>query len=135
VFYVVLVIFILVGGALTILIIENFSNEVQLSVFIWQTPSLPLGLLLLGAFLLGALLLYLVAVASAWQSSREVRRLRKRVEELEQASMRAPSAPLPGAAPVVPMPGAAPVVPMPGTPPMVPMPGMPTPEMPTPPQS
>ncbi len=125
-FYVVLVIFILVGGALTVLTIENFSNEVQLSVFIWQTPSLPLGLLLLAAFLLGALLLYLVSLASAWQSSREVRRLRKRVEELEQASMRAPSAPLPGAAPVVPMPG---------TPPMVPMPGLPTPEMPTPPQS
>ncbi len=104
--YVILLIFVLVGGSLTLLMLQN-STPVQFSLFAWQSPEMPLGVLLLAAFLLGALLLYGVAIVSAWQDRREVKQLRLKVAELEQAQMRRPGGPVqavpPGAS--VPMPG------------------------------
>ncbi|HEY6539812.1 MAG TPA: lipopolysaccharide assembly protein LapA domain-containing protein [Ktedonobacteraceae bacterium] len=85
---VILVIFVLAGGALVVLAFENATTltiEVHVKVFGWHTPALPLGVLLLLAFLSGALLLYIVTVLSAWKDRRQLARLRRRVAELEQA--------------------------------------------------
>ena len=87
---VVLVIFVLAGGALAVLAYENFATlrvEIHLTLFGWHAPALPLGVVLLLAWLLGALLLYIVTVLSAWRDRRQLAKLRKRVAELEQAQM------------------------------------------------
>jgi uncharacterized integral membrane protein len=87
-FVVILIIFILAGGVLAVLAFENFATltiEVHVKIFGWHAPALPLGLLLLLVFLTGALLLYIVTVLSAWKDRRQLARLRRRVEELEQA--------------------------------------------------
>ena len=87
---VVLIIFVLAGGALAVLAYENFATmaiEVHLRVFGWHAPALPLGVVLLLACLLGSLLLYIVTVISAWRDRRQLAKLRKRVAELEQAQM------------------------------------------------
>lgn len=89
---VVIIIFLLVGGALAVLAFENVATltiEVHVKVFGWHAPALSLGVLVLLAFLLGALLLYIVSVLSAWKDRRQLARLRKRVEELEQARTQA----------------------------------------------
>ena len=78
----------LVGGPLVVLVVENgamLMTEVPLTIFGWHEPQVPLGLILLLSGLLGALLLYLVAVFSAWQDRRALAQLRRRVMELEQA--------------------------------------------------
>jgi uncharacterized integral membrane protein len=78
----------LVGGPMAVLALENgttFMIEVSLNVFGWQAPPLPLGVILLLACMLGALMLYLVAVFSAWRDRRALAQLRRRVVELEQA--------------------------------------------------
>jgi len=106
-FYLVLFIFALAGSALVVLTIENLTTQVQFVVFAWQSPNLPLGLVVLIAFILGALLLYIVSALSALRDRSEKRRLRKRVNELEQqlASI-TPSQPVVQTqVPVVPMPG------------------------------
>ena len=86
-FVVILIIFLLVGVVLAVLAFENFATltlEVHIKVFGWHAPALPLGLLVLLMFLSGALLLYIVTVLSAWKDRRQLARLRRRVEELEQ---------------------------------------------------
>ena len=93
--YLVLIVFILVGSTVAVLTLENIPTEVQLSLFIWHIPHLPLGVLLVVAFLLGALLLYVVSTLSALQERREVRKLRARVAELEQITAKPPGGPLP----------------------------------------
>lgn len=112
-FVIVIILFVLVSGTLAVLTFENFFTDVQLSVFIWQTPHMPLGLLLLLTFLLGAFLLYIVSVSSALRDGRELKKLRRRVEELQQAV--AQMSPGPVSQGVVP-PANAPVVPMPSMP-------------------
>ncbi len=102
--YIAIILFVLVSTALTVLVIQNLLNDVSLSLLIWQ-PHMSLGLLLLLAFASGALMLYIVSAASAWQDTRELKRLRLRVAELEQAAANANTSPLPGSAPIVPMPG------------------------------
>ncbi len=90
VFVVILIIFVLAGGALAVLAYENFATltiEVHLRVFGWHAPALPLGVVVLLACLLGALLLYIVTVLSAWRDRRQLARLRRRVAELEQMQM------------------------------------------------
>ena len=108
-FYVVLFLFALAGSALVVLTIENLTTQVQFAVFAWQSPNLPLGLVVLVAFILGALLLYVVAALSAFRDGSEKKRLRKRVSELEQQlATVTPATPQPviqTQAPVVPMPG------------------------------
>lgn len=108
-FYLVLFIFALAGSALVVLTIENITTQVQFAVFAWQSPNLPLGLVVLIAFILGALLLYIVSALSALRDRSEKRRLRKRVNELEQQ--------LASLTPVTPQPVVqtqVPIVPMPG---------------------
>jgi uncharacterized integral membrane protein len=87
-FYLVLLVFVLLGGALAVLVIENFSafaTGVPLSFFVWQTPPLAMGLWLLLSCVFGAVVLYVVSLQAAVQERRELRRLRQRVAELEQA--------------------------------------------------
>jgi len=108
VFYVLLLIILLAGGAITLLTFQN-PVEVQLSLFGWQAPSLPLGILLLATFILGAVSLYIVAAVTAIRDTRELERLRQRVRELEQAQAQVLTPPLPGNPPTTP-----PIVPMPG---------------------
>jgi uncharacterized integral membrane protein len=105
--YIVLVIFALAGGALTVLAFENMATlmiEVHLTLFGWYAPILPLGVLLLLSCLLGALLLYIVTVLSALRDRRALAKLRRRVAELEQLQTGQPlqqySLPM-----IVPMPG------------------------------
>ncbi len=83
-FYIILLLFALVGSALVVLTIENLTTPVQFMVFTWQSPNVGLGLVVLFAFILGALLLYVVSALSALRDRGEKRRLRKRVSELEQ---------------------------------------------------
>lgn len=81
--YIVIILFLIFSGVLAVVAFENFTTQVQISLFGWQSPDLPLGLLLLLVFVLGAVLLYVVAATSAWQDWREMRRLRRRIAELE----------------------------------------------------
>ena len=113
--YLVLIIFVLVGSALAVLMWQNVSHEVTLTLFMGQIPHVPLGLLIVITFLLGAVLLYVTSALSALRDKREMTRLRKRVKELEQAPMRSVSGPLQGQ-------GSPQIVPMPGIPPGVPPP-------------
>ncbi len=83
-FYLLLIIFMLMGGVLTVITIENLMTPVHLMLFTWQTPAFPLGLVILIFFVLGALLLYLVSVSSARSDKRELQVLRKRINQLEQ---------------------------------------------------
>ncbi len=107
-FYVALILFALIGSALVVLTIENIATPVQFVLFTWQTPSLPLGLVVLGAFILGAFLLYIVSAFSALRDGRERKRLRKRVSELEQQlAATVPTTPQPVVQtniPIIPMP-------------------------------
>ena len=107
-FYVILFLFALVGSGLVVLTIENLTTQVQFAVFAWQSPNLPLGLVVLIAFILGAVLLYIVSALSALRDRGEKRRLRKRVNELEQqlAVVTPPQPVIQTPMPIVPMPGA-----------------------------
>ena len=105
--YLILVLLLLVGGALTWITIHNLSSQQAFDVFIWQIPALPVGLLVLLAFLLGALLLYIVSILSALDDYYEMRQLRKRVAALEQqiaANVQQPPPPT-TSGPTIPMPG------------------------------
>lgn len=83
--YLVLIVFLIVGGALTVITVQNFAAQhAHVALFIWQTPELPVGLLVLLSFLLGALVLYLVSALSALRDRSELRRMQRRVAELEQ---------------------------------------------------
>jgi uncharacterized integral membrane protein len=83
-FYLIIVLFLLIGGALTVVAVQNLSVAVQLTLFAWHSPSLPLGLWIVGAFFVGALLLYLVSMVSAWHDRREIKKLRRYIGELEK---------------------------------------------------
>ena len=105
----VLVVIVLSGGVFAVLVIENFSAfaaAARLSFFVWQTPPLPIGLWLLISCLFGASILYLASAISAIQDRRELRTLRQRVAELEQAQVEMTSGSLQTfPPPVVRMPG------------------------------
>src|SRR5438105_15903854 len=99
--YIAIILFALVSAGLIVLTIVNFPNEASLSLVFWQTPSLPVGLLLLLAFVLGALMLYIVSAASAWEEIGELKILRQRVAELEQGTVHLSTGPLPTTIPFV----------------------------------
>lgn len=81
----ILVLFVLVGGAVILITVQNFTAQyAHLALFAWQTPELPVGLLVLIAFLVGALFIYLISALTALRDASEMRRLRRRVAELEQ---------------------------------------------------
>jgi len=83
-FFVALLLFTLIACALIVVVVQNLATQLALVVFAWQLPSLPVGLLLLGAFILGAILLYIVSALSALRDQRERRLLQKRIQVLEQ---------------------------------------------------
>lgn len=124
--YIVIIIFLIFSGVLAVVAFENFTTQVQISLFGWQSPDLPLGLLLLLVFVLGAVLLYVVAATSAWQDWREMRRLHRRIAELEaviiQHTAVQPSQIVQEVQATPEVQNAQPLSP----PPIVPMPGMPT---------
>src|SRR6266516_4554950 len=101
--YLVLLVFVLIGGILTVITIENLLTPVHLVLFTWQTPTLPLGLLLLIFFLVGALLLYLVSFLSALSDKREIQ-LEQQVEQQGQTN-RPITGPLPSSTSILQMPG------------------------------
>jgi len=115
VFYIVLLLFLLIGSALTVITVQNLDTPVHVALFSWQTPELPIGVMLIIAFLAGALLLYLISLLSAWKERRELRRLRRRVRELEQrdalklppGAIAPPAGALSPSAPLMGMPGIA----------------------------
>lgn len=121
--YVILVLFLLVGGVLAFIVIQNLMTSVHVVMFIWQIPSISVGLLLLSAFLLGALLLYVVSALSAWNEGRELKALRKRVTELETQLSRQAAPAMPGV-PGTPMPPPSSITSMP----TMPMQGIPDPQ-------
>ena len=82
-FYLILVLFVIVGSALTVLTVQNLVTSVQLTLFGLKTPGIAPGLLIFLSFLSGALFLYLVAIISARHDRRRMKRLRQRVKELE----------------------------------------------------
>lgn len=108
-FYLVLILLLLAGGALTVLTIQNLMTPVKLMVFSWLSPDLPVGLVILFSFVLGAALLYLFSVASAWRDQRELKKLQKRVAELELRQQMGVSEPPPislqATSPMMQMPG------------------------------
>lgn len=128
--YIAVIVFLLVTIGVAALAFVNMPHDVTLSFIFGQTQPLPVGLLLLLTFLLGALMLYLITVSAAVEDRRELKRLRVRVVELEQAmATRQPtsSEQSPPVSPPPPpsSPPSAPVVPMPG------MPGTDISDMPT----
>lgn len=128
--YIAVIVFLLVTIGVAVLAFVNMPHDATLSFIFGQTQPLPVGLLLLLAFLLGALMLYLIAVSAAVDDRRELKRLRARVVELEQAVPARQPTPPEQSPPVSPPPPpsttpSAPVVPMPG------MPGTDISDMPT----
>lgn len=115
-FFVILALFVLFGSFLTIITVQNLDTPVLLAMFAWHTPVLPLGLIVVFSFILGALLLYVVSLISAWREGLQIKRLRQRIAELEQAvKPGVVAAPLPnGGMTALPMPG------MPTIPPAMP---------------
>lgn len=83
-FFLILLLFLLIGGVLTLITLQNLNTLIHLNLYFWKTPQFPVGFLLIGGVLLGAVLLYLVALSSAARERRELKRLRLRVVELEQ---------------------------------------------------
>lgn len=83
-FFLILLLFLLAGGILAVIAVENLTTLVHLALFGWQTPQIPVGLLTLAAFLLGALLLFVVSFLSAWRDKRELKEMHARIQELEQ---------------------------------------------------
>lgn len=151
--YIVIILFVVFSGVLAVVAFENFTTQVQITIFAWQSPYFPLGLLLLLAFVLGAVLLYIVAAASAWSDWNQLRNLRRYISELEAKIHQQSPVPVAQTTPEVPVtqpvsgvsdametPGVqsvsgsqyaqnapnAPNSPIPQSGPIVPMPGMPT---------
>jgi uncharacterized integral membrane protein len=127
-FFVVLALFLLICGGLVVLTVQNLSTPVPLVFYTWHTPTVPVALWIVGAFLLGTLLLYLISVASALDDHRELRKLRKRVSELEEEKMRSlslgpariPTSPLASGDPQIPVgPARIPTPPLPSGDPQI----------------
>ncbi len=122
----VLILLVLVGGAVTLLAVQNLATTVHLELFSWQSPEIPLGLLILAAFLLGALALYVVSILAALKERRELKALRTHVAQLEeQYSLLQGNVPPVAAKTMHPLPkgGSGPLSPSNGS--FLPMPGLP----------
>jgi uncharacterized integral membrane protein len=84
VFWVIFVVFLLVGGLVTFVAAQNLTQVVHLDVLLWHPPNLPVGLWLIAAFLCGAVALYLVSGISALNDLRKMKALRKQALALEE---------------------------------------------------
>lgn len=98
-FFLIFLLLILVGGGLAVIVMQNLAVTLHITLFSWQSPDLPVGLWIVGAFFLGALLLYLVSLVSAWHDLKLVKKLKKRVAELEQQAQQS-TPPMPAAPPI-----------------------------------
>ena len=81
---VIVVVFLLIGGLVTFIALNNLTPLVHLQVLSWHTSDLPLGLWLVAAFLSGAILLLLVAFLSALGDWHRMKLLRKQVITLQE---------------------------------------------------
>lgn len=79
----ILVVFLLLGGLVTLIAVLNLTQSVQLDLFFWSISALPVGVWLIAAFLFGAIALYLVSVLSAVGDRRQIKALRQQVLSLE----------------------------------------------------
>ncbi|GER89159.1 hypothetical protein KDW_33210 [Dictyobacter vulcani] len=114
-FYLILLLFLLVCGGLAVLTIWNFSTQVHVDLFFWQSPALPIGMWILISFFLGALLLYLVSVVSAWSDKRLIKKLQQQIASLEQQVEASKATPPTSSSPMnVPENTYNPIMPMPG---------------------
>lgn len=115
-FYIALLFLILLGVVAVAIVFQNFmallSANVHLTVYTWHTPGIPVLMLFLLGACVGGLLLYVGSTFAAHRDTRRIKKLRARVEKLEQekAQMRSPSGALAAnfAPPAMPMPGFAP---------------------------
>lgn len=114
--YIALVLLILLVAVALVIAVQNILvlfSSVHLTVFSWHTPGIPiLVLCLLGAFL-GGVILYIVSSLSAHRDAREIKKLRARVEDLQEEVQKAQTRSSSGALPPAFAPSA---VPMPGIP-------------------
>jgi uncharacterized integral membrane protein len=83
-FLLIFVVFLLIGGLVTFVAVQNLAPVVHLSVLLWHTPDVSVGVWLIAAFLCGAVVLYLVSVLSALGDRWRMRALRKQVLALEE---------------------------------------------------
>ena len=83
-FFLIIVVFLLLGGVLALIAAQNISLSVHLNLFSLQTPNLPIGVWLIATFLLGAIALYLVSVFSGMSDRRTIKVLRQQVLALEE---------------------------------------------------
>ena len=109
-FYIALFLLVLLGLISRAVVAQNSGvllSDVSLNVFVGHL-SIPVFLLCLLGACLGGLLLYVVSVFSARRDVKEIKSLRARIEELEEAQAKASSSGSPPASfapPVVPVPG------------------------------
>lgn len=83
-FFLIFVVFLLIGGLVTLIGVLNFTQPVPLWPFsLWHIP-LSLGACLVAAFLFGAILFYVVSVLSAMGDRREIKTLRQKVLSLQE---------------------------------------------------
>jgi uncharacterized integral membrane protein len=81
--FLILVVFLLIGGLMAIIAVLNITQPIPLDLFFWKIPDLPFGLYLGASFLCGAIVLYLVSVFSALRDRRNIKALQKQVHALE----------------------------------------------------
>jgi uncharacterized integral membrane protein len=79
---------------LTFLVFYNMTPVVEITIYHWSTVPLPLGIWIASAFCLGVVLMYFIALFSAWGDQRELKRLRKRVARLSKQTLS--TTPMPG---------------------------------------
>ena len=84
VFFLILFVFLLIGGLVTFIGVQNLALWIHLDVFLWRTSDLPVGVWLVAAFLCGAVALYLVAVLAALGDRRKMKTLRRQVLTLQE---------------------------------------------------
>jgi uncharacterized integral membrane protein len=83
-FLLIFVVFLLIGGLVTFVAVQNLTPVVHLSVLLWHPPDVSVGVWLIVAFLCGAVVLYLVSLLSALGDRWRMKALRKQVLALEE---------------------------------------------------
>jgi uncharacterized integral membrane protein len=84
--YLLFLLFLLACIGLTAITVLDISAQVHITIMTWRSPDAPLGFWMLAAFFLGAFLLYLISVASAVHDRREIRHLRRLVNDLQRST-------------------------------------------------
>jgi uncharacterized integral membrane protein len=92
VLFLILGVFLLLGGLIALIVAQNLTLSVHLSLLFWHTPDLPIGVWLAGAFLVGAIALYIVSFVFAVSDRREIKALRQQVLALQEKTATASSA-------------------------------------------